>query len=76
MKEILKNFQELFYRCGFLPPCTEEVEECTGISYDYENFNEVYGEYFKENPPARTTVEVSRLPKNVLLEVFLRGMPS
>ena len=35
----------------------------------FTRFNKVYGEYFKENPPARTTVEVSNLPKGVLLEI-------
>jgi len=36
---------------------------------DYPKFNEVYAEYFGESPPARTTVEVSNLPKGVKLEV-------
>ena len=31
--------------------------------------NTIYGEYFKENPPARETVEVSRLPKDVNVEI-------
>lgn len=36
---------------------------------DFAQFNEAYGEYFKENPPTRTTVEVSALPKNALIEI-------
>ena len=32
-------------------------------------FNEVYGRYFADNLPARSTVEVARLPKDVLVEV-------
>lgn len=36
---------------------------------DFTAFNEVYAQYFKENPPARTTVEVSALPKNALIEI-------
>lgn len=32
-------------------------------------FNEVYGRFFVESPPARETVEVARLPKDVLVEV-------
>jgi len=35
----------------------------------FGEFNEVYGEYFSSNPPARTTVEVSNLPKGVLIEI-------
>ncbi|HEY9045618.1 MAG TPA: RidA family protein [Ohtaekwangia sp.] len=39
---------------------------------DMNNFpkvNAIYGEYFKSNPPARETVEVSRLPKDVNVEI-------
>ncbi|QSE98604.1 RidA family protein [Fulvivirga lutea] len=36
---------------------------------DFGSINEVYGEYFKELPPARETVEVSKLPKNVNVEI-------
>jgi len=32
-------------------------------------FNEVYATYFPENAPARSCVEVARLPKDVLIEV-------
>ncbi|WP_339923009.1 RidA family protein [uncultured Cyclobacterium sp.] len=36
---------------------------------DFATINEAYGQYFKENPPARETVEVSRLPKDVAVEI-------
>ena len=36
---------------------------------DFAQMNEAYGKYFKANPPARTTVEVARLPKDVRVEV-------
>ena len=39
---------------------------------DLNNFgtiNEIYGSYFAENPPARETVEVSRLPKDAQVEI-------
>jgi 2-iminobutanoate/2-iminopropanoate deaminase len=36
---------------------------------DFPKVNEVYGQYFKNSPPARETVEVSRLPKDVNVEV-------
>jgi 2-iminobutanoate/2-iminopropanoate deaminase len=40
---------------------------------DFADMNEVYGAYLAKNgaPPARTTVEVSRLPKDVLIEIDL-----
>ena len=36
---------------------------------DFAAMNEVYGRYFTEAPPARSTVEVARLPKDVLVEI-------
>jgi 2-iminobutanoate/2-iminopropanoate deaminase len=36
---------------------------------DFAAMNEVYGRYFKSAPPARSTVEVARLPKDVLVEI-------
>jgi 2-iminobutanoate/2-iminopropanoate deaminase len=36
---------------------------------EFAAMNEVYGRYWKSAPPARATVEVSRLPKDVLVEI-------
>lgn len=36
---------------------------------DFAAMNEVYGRYFTQNAPARATVEVARLPKDVLVEI-------
>jgi 2-iminobutanoate/2-iminopropanoate deaminase len=36
---------------------------------DFASINEVYGEYFSTNKPARSCVEVARLPKDSLVEI-------
>jgi 2-iminobutanoate/2-iminopropanoate deaminase len=36
---------------------------------DFARMNDVYGKFWTEAPPARTTVEVARLPKDVLVEI-------
>jgi 2-iminobutanoate/2-iminopropanoate deaminase len=36
---------------------------------DFAAMNQVYGKYFSSAPPARSTVEVARLPKDVLVEI-------
>ncbi|RAL25482.1 reactive intermediate/imine deaminase [Lujinxingia litoralis] len=36
---------------------------------DFSKVNAIYGAFFDENPPARACVEVSRLPKDVLVEI-------
>jgi len=50
----------------------EKVLRCTVFLKnmgDFAAMNEVYGRYFKQAPPARSTVEVARLPKDVLIEI-------
>ena len=49
-----------------------DVVKCTIFIKNMDDFtaiNEAYGQYFKSSPPARETVEVSRLPKNVNVEI-------
>jgi 2-iminobutanoate/2-iminopropanoate deaminase len=36
---------------------------------DFGAMNEVYGEYFKDSPPARSAVEVARLPRDAKVEI-------
>jgi len=36
---------------------------------DFAAMNQVYGQYFSSDPPARATVEVARLPRDVLVEI-------
>ncbi|MBI3682136.1 MAG: RidA family protein [Acidobacteria bacterium] len=36
---------------------------------EFARMNEVYGRYFVEDPPARATVEVARLPRDVRVEI-------
>ena len=53
--------------CGF-----ENVVRCGIFLTDLNDFakvNEVYGRYFLQNPPARSTVQVSALPKGAKVEI-------
>jgi len=50
----------------------EDVIKCTIFLKDIGNFNqvnEVYATYFPSSPPARSTVEVSKLPRNAEIEI-------
>lgn len=38
---------------------------------DFAEMNEVYGRFFGDTPPARSTVEVARLPRDVRVEIDL-----
>lgn len=41
---------------------------------DFAAVNEVYGEYFSTHKPARSTVEVARLPKDALVEIEVTAL--
>lgn len=41
----------------------------TNMKSDFKTFNKIYAEYFKENQPCRTTVEVNALPSPISIEL-------
>jgi 2-aminomuconate deaminase len=41
----------------------------TNMKSDFKTFNKIYAEYFKENQPCRTTVEVNALPTPIAIEL-------
>ncbi|MBW6483086.1 MAG: RidA family protein [Vicingaceae bacterium] len=41
----------------------------TDMKRDFKTYNKVYAEYFKENQPCRTTVEVGSLPSPIAIEL-------
>ena len=66
---VLKNLAAILQASG---SSLEKVLRCTVFLKNMGDFvamNEVYGRYFKQSPPARSTVEVARLPKDVLIEI-------
>ena len=66
---VLTNLAAILHASG---STLEKVLRCTVFLKNMEDFaamNEVYGRYFKQEPPARSTVEVARLPKDVLVEI-------
>lgn len=66
---VMKNMEAILRAAGF---SFEDVVKCTIFIRDMGQFiaiNEAYGQYFKNNAPARETVEVSKLPKNVNVEI-------
>lgn len=68
-EQVMKNLDEILKSGGM---DFSNVVKCTIFLKDMGNFpkvNEVYGSRFKTQPPARETVEVSRLPKDVNVEI-------
>jgi 2-iminobutanoate/2-iminopropanoate deaminase len=66
---VLRNLSEILEAAG---SGLGKVVRCTVFLKDMNDFaamNQVYGKYFSSAPPARSTVEVARLPKDVLVEI-------
>ena len=69
--QVLKNLRAVLKQAG---SDLDKAVKTTVFIKDMNNFvamNEVYGrpEYFGSQPPARSTVEVARLPKDVMVEI-------
>ncbi len=68
-RQVMKNMQAILEAANMT---FENVVKCTIFVKDMNNFvaiNGIYGQYFPANPPARETVEVARLPKDVNVEI-------
>jgi 2-iminobutanoate/2-iminopropanoate deaminase len=65
----MKNLQAIIKAAGGTLQDVVKTSVFIKDMNDFAKINEVYGEYFKENPPARACVEVARLPKDVLVEI-------
>lgn len=67
--QVFKNLQAVLAEAG---ASLETVVKATVFIKNMDDFsiiNEVYGEYFHTHKPARSCVEVARLPKDVLVEI-------
>ncbi len=65
----LKNVESVLGACGLgLADIVKTTVYMTDLGL-FGKMNDVYGRFFRDNPPARSTVEVAGLPKNVLVEI-------
>ncbi|MBO1515121.1 RidA family protein [Metabacillus bambusae] len=67
--QVFKNLKAVLEEAG---ASLESVVKATVFLKDMNSFaafNDVYGHYFAEHKPARSCVEVARLPKDVLVEI-------
>ena len=71
---VMENLKAVVIAAGFK---MENIVKTSIFISDMNNFktiNEIYGSYFKKDFPARETVEVSVLPKNVNVEISCVAM--
>jgi len=72
--QVLKNIKAILTAAGLT---FDEVVKTTIFLKNMDDFakvNEVYGEFFDKDPPARSTVSVAALPMNALVEIEVIAM--
>lgn len=68
-ERVLENVEAILKAAGLkLDDVVKTTVFLKDIS-DFSQMNETYGKYFGSNPPARSTVEVARLPRDVKVEI-------
>lgn len=67
--QVLKNITAVLQSTGFSLSNVVKTTVYLRSMSDFAQFNQIYSEYFKGDAPARTTVEVSSLPRNALIEI-------
>ena len=68
-EQVLKNLDAILTAAGY---ASWDVVKCTCLLKDMDHFqdmNEVYAGYFKQEPPARAAFQVVKLPLDVLIEI-------
>jgi 2-iminobutanoate/2-iminopropanoate deaminase len=68
-RQVLRNLAEVLRAAG---TSLEAVVKTTVYLADMDDFaamNEVYGRYFSNEPPARSTVQAARLPRDARVEI-------
>ena len=68
-EQVMENIAAILKEAGY---SFSDVVKSTCLLSDMDNFggmNEVYGKYYKEEPPARAAFAVKTLPLNVLVEI-------
>ncbi len=68
-RQALENVKAIIEEEGLTMQDVLKVTVFLADIEDYDAMNETYSEYFRDNPPARSAVEVANLPKDAAVEV-------
>jgi 2-iminobutanoate/2-iminopropanoate deaminase len=68
-RQIMENAEAILKAAGCVMSQVVKATLYLQNMADFAAMNEIYGGYFPSDPPARATVQVSRLPKEVAIEI-------
>jgi len=68
-ERVMNNLSAVLKAAGSSLDCVVKTTVFLADLADFADMNETYGRFFGEVPPARSTVQVSRLPRDVRIEI-------
>jgi 2-iminobutanoate/2-iminopropanoate deaminase len=71
VRQTIRNIEAILKAGGFGLGDVVSAQVFLSNLADYQAFNEIYVEYFEQNPPARMVVEVSRIPRDAKVEIMV-----
>lgn len=71
VRQTIRNIEAILQAGGFGLGDVVSAQVFLSNLADYQAFNEIYVEYFEQNPPARMVVEVSRIPLDAKVEIMV-----
>ena len=72
--QTLKNIKAVLEEAGYTMSDVVKAQVFLDDMNDYGAFNNIYVQYFPENPPARAVVEVSRIPLDAKVEIMVTAV--
>ena len=67
-RQMFSNIRAVLQSCGLTFDNVVKTTVFMTDLKDFNTFNDIYAEYFPQNPPARSCVQVAALPKGALVE--------
>ena len=68
-RQVLKNLEQVLLAAGASLKQVVKTTVFLADMNDFQKMNSIYAEFFEEIPPARSAVQVARLPKDVKIEI-------
>ena len=68
-ERVLENLKSVLESCGASLDSVLKTTVFLKDMGDFPRMNEIYGRYFAQHPPARSTVQAARLPRDVSVEI-------
>jgi 2-iminobutanoate/2-iminopropanoate deaminase len=73
-RQVMENLGAVLREAGFTFDHVVQSQVFLVDLAEFEAMNEIYGDYFGDEPPARATVQVARLPRDARVEILMTAV--